>query len=164
MASDTLTVDEVLALLSEQPRRIATLTSGVPAALLRTPPAPDEWSANEVLAHLRSCGDVWGDCIARILAEDRPTLRAVSPRTWITRTNYLDLEFGPSLRAYRAQRDRLLADLRALKPDDWARGATVTGVGRTVERTVLSYADWLARHERPHVKQVEHIVTTVVAA
>jgi hypothetical protein len=24
-------------------------------------------------------------------------------------------------------------------------------------RTVLSYAQWLARHERPHVKQVERI-------
>jgi hypothetical protein len=29
--------------------------------------ALSEWSAVEVLAHLRACGDVWGGCIARIL-------------------------------------------------------------------------------------------------
>jgi hypothetical protein len=27
-----------------------------------------------------------------------------------------------------------------------------------LERTVLFYAQWLARHERPHLKQIERIV------
>jgi hypothetical protein len=36
--------------------------------------------------------------------------------------------------------------------------ATVTGAGRTLERTVLFYAQWLASHERPHVKQIERAV------
>jgi hypothetical protein len=31
------------------------------------------------------------------------------------------------------------------------------------ERTLGSYAEQLARHERPHVKQVERIVRTVHA-
>jgi hypothetical protein len=34
----------------------------------------------------------------------------------------------------------------------------VTGAGKPLERTVLFYAQWLARHERPHVKQIERIV------
>jgi hypothetical protein len=34
----------------------------------------------------------------------------------------------------------------------------VTGAGKTLERSVLFYADWLAVHERPHVKQIERIV------
>jgi hypothetical protein len=29
-----------------------------------------------------------------------------------------------------------------------------------LERTVLFYAQWLARHERPHVKQIQRIVNT----
>jgi hypothetical protein len=37
----------------------------------------------------------------------------------------------------------------------------VTGAGKILERTVLFYADWLARRERPHVKQIERIVNTM---
>jgi hypothetical protein len=153
----TLTVDQVLALLRESPRRIAALTAELTPAQLRTPPEPNSWSANDALAHLRSCADVWGDCIKVILAEDRPTLRAVNPRTWIKRTNYRELAFQPSLQAFLAQRDALLAVLEALPPEAWSRAAIVKGAGRTLERSVLFYAQWLAEHERSHVKQIGHI-------
>lgn len=53
-----------------------------------------------MLAHLRSCADVWGNCIAAIIAEDTPTLRAVNPTTWIKKMNYPELEFQPSLRSF----------------------------------------------------------------
>ncbi|MDQ3467526.1 MAG: DinB family protein, partial [Chloroflexota bacterium] len=121
----------------------------------------DEWSANDVLAHLRASADVWGNCIAAIIAEERPTLRAVNPRTWIKQTDYLELEFRPSLRAFATQRADLLAVLEPLPPEGWSRAATVTGAGKVLERTVLFYARWLAGHERPHVKQIERIVNTM---
>jgi hypothetical protein len=114
--------------------------------------------ADEVLAHLRACADVWGNCIAVMLTEDTPTLRAVNPRTWIKQTNYLDLDFSASLGSFAAQRADLLAVLNPLPPDGWSHKATVTGAGKVLERTVLDYAERLARHERPHLKQVERIV------
>jgi hypothetical protein len=110
-----------------------------------------------VLAHLRACADVWGGCIARLLAEDRPTFRAVNPTSWIKQTDYRALEFGPSLRAFADQRAGLLAVLETLSPEDWSRAATVTGVGRVFERTVLTYARWLANHERSHDRQIVRI-------
>ena len=161
MPSRSLTIEQVLTLLAETPRRLEALTAGVPAARLQTTPNDDEWSANDVLAHLRACADVWGGCIAVIIAEERPTLRAVNPRTWITQTDYRELEFRPSLRAFAAQRAELLAVLEPLPPESWSRAATVTGAGKTLERTVLSYARWLAEHERPHVKQIARLVTTM---
>ena len=158
MATTSLSVEQVLTLLAQTPQRIAALTDGLAPTQLQAPPGPDEWSANDVLAHLRACADVWGDCIAAIIAEDRPTLRAVNPRTWIRRTDYREQEFRPSLRAFAAQRTELLALLEPLTPEGWARAATVTGAGAVLERTVLSYADWLAHHERPHIKQIARIV------
>ena len=116
---------------------------------------------NDVLAHLRSCSDMWGSGLERIVAEDRPTIRAINPRTWIKQTDYLELEFHVSFRAYRAQREQLLALLRGLPDEAWIRSATVTGAGKALERTVLSYARWLAEHERPHVKQIARLVTTM---
>jgi hypothetical protein len=63
----TLTRPETLAVLAEGPSRLAALTEGIAPPLLRARPQPEEWSANEILAHLRSCADVWGGCIATIV-------------------------------------------------------------------------------------------------
>lgn len=161
MPSGSLTPEQVLRLLAATPPRLAALTAGLAPAHLRTAPSRDEWSANEVLAHLRACADVWGNCIATILDQDTPTLRAVNPRTWIERTDYRAQDFKPLLGALAAQRADLLAVLEPLPPEGWSRAATVTGAGKPLTLTVLSYAQRLARHERPHVKQIERIVTTM---
>jgi hypothetical protein len=155
------TVEQVLALLAETPRRIAGLTAGLTPGQLLANPNAGEWSANDVLAHLRSCADGWGGCIAAILAEEKPTLRAVNPRAWIKRTDYLELEFQPSFQVFARQRADLLAVLELLPPEGWSRPATVTGAGRVLERTVHSYAQWLARHEQPHIKQIKRIANTM---
>jgi len=155
----TLTIEQVLTLLSETAPRIAALTAGLAPAQLRTAPNHDGWSANDVLAHLRACADVWGDCMVTMIAEDTPTLRAVNLRTWIDKTDYLEQEFRPSLRSFATQRAELLAVLEPLPHEAWSRTATVTGAGKVLQRTVLFYGRWLAGHERPHVKQVARIVS-----
>jgi len=163
MPSTLLTIERVLTLLAETPMRIAALTADLSPEELQMMPTPDEWSANEVLAHLRACADVWGNCIRTILAEDQPTWRAVSPRTWIKQTDYPELEFPPSLRAFTTHRADLLAVLSPLPIDAWERSARVSMVGRVLERTVLSYAERLVVHEKPHIKQIACIVSTMHA-
>jgi hypothetical protein len=108
MPRGVITSEQLLAALTEGPPRIAEYTAGFTKAQLHAEPGPGKWSANAVLAHLRSCADVWGDCIARILDEDKPTFRAVNPRTWITKTDYPEQEFQSSLRAFTTQRTALL--------------------------------------------------------
>jgi len=159
--SKSLPIEQILTLLAEAPPRIAALTTGLEPSQLQTAPGPGEWSANDVLAHLRACADMWGNCIATIIAEDRPTIRAVNPRTWIKKTDYLEQEFQPSLHSFTTQRADLLAVLKPLPHESWSRTATVTGAGKPLIRTVLSYADGLARHERPHLKQIERIVNAM---
>ena len=55
MTKRELTVDEIMAILPETPRRISALTDGLTLAQLQTAPEPDAWSINDVLAHLRAC-------------------------------------------------------------------------------------------------------------
>jgi hypothetical protein len=157
----SLTVEQILTLLAQTPPRIAALTAGLAPAQLQIAPAPDQWSANEVLAHLRACADMWGNCIVEIITHDHPTLRAINPRTWINKTDYREQPFQPSLHAFATQRADLLAVLEPLAPEGWSRTTTVTGAGKVFERTVLFYAQWLAEHERPHVKQLERIANTL---
>jgi hypothetical protein len=156
----SVTTEQLLTLLAAAPRRISALTAGLAPEQLRTP-VLGEWSANDVLAHLRSCADVWGGCISSMLAEDHPTLRAINPRTWIKRTDYRELAFEPSLAAFAAQRADLLAVLEPLPPAAWSRAATVTGAGAPLERTVDTYAQALVRHERPHLKQIARMATAL---
>lgn len=150
-----MTIEQILAILRETPNRLSVLTGGAIVAHLHASPEPGEWSVAEVLAHLRSCADVWGEAIETIVVNDHPTIRAVNPTTWIETTDYRELGFGPSLRAFTRQRDRQSALLGHLRNEGWSRSATVLGAGKPLELTAHSYADRLARHERAHWRQVE---------
>jgi uncharacterized damage-inducible protein DinB len=159
---DTLrTTEQILAMLAAGPSRLAELTEGLSPAELVAAPGPGEWSARDVLGHLRACSDMWGKYIVVILTEDRPTFKAVNPTTWIKYTDYLEVAFRPSLEAFTDQRAELLEVLRPLPAEAWSRTATVTGAGKPRERTLYSYALWLANHERPHIGQIERLVNTL---
>jgi hypothetical protein len=123
-------------------------------------PTADSWSVNEILAHLRCCADVWGESIMKILKQDNPTFRYVSPRGWIRKTNYLELEFNASFLAFRTQREDLIKTLRALPREDWSRRANVKAASKLREETVLSYAQRLADHEYGHCEQIDGVLHT----
>ena len=162
MPGKYLPIEQILAILRETPARFAALTTGMTPVQLRTPPGPGEWSANEVLAHLRACNDMWGGAIREILIRDRPTIKAINPRRWIEQTDYRQQGFQPSLRIFIAQRAKLVSVLESISQKDWSRTATVTGAGKPLQLTVLSYADRMARHERPHVSQIERLAETLL--
>jgi hypothetical protein len=44
--------------------------------------------------------------------------------------------------------------LDSVQPDDWQRAGTRVGAGKHVDLTARTYVERLARHERPHVKQI----------
>ena len=155
------TIEQILTVLGDGPSRLTELAEGLSSAQLVAPPEPGEWSARDVLAHLRACSDIWGQYIVRILSEDRPTIKAINPTTWIKKMDYREQPFEPSLRAFTVQREALLAVLRPLVPEAWSRMATVTGAGKPRERTVYTYGLWLVNHERSHIRQIECIVSTM---
>ena len=162
MSNKYFTIEQILTMLAAGPRRISALTASLSPAQLRTASSTDEWSANDVLAHLRACNEVWGGYyIMTILAQDKPTIKAINPRTWIKNTDYLEQEFQLSLRAFTKQRRKLLAVLEPLPPRDWTRTNTLIGAGKPLQQTLISHADGLARHERAHLKQIERIVNTM---
>lgn len=162
MASKYLPIEKILTILKETPPRLVKLTAGLTPVQLHTPPSDAEWSANEVLAHLRACNEVWGGYyIMTILAQNNPTIKAMSPRTWIKTTDYLEQEFQPSLRAFTKQRRKLLAVLEPMPAKDWARMNTLIGAGKPLQQTLISHADRLARHERAHLKQIERTLNAL---
>ena len=161
MARESLSAEEIIGLLGGTAARVDALIVDVGTDRLRSSRQDGGWSANEVLAHLRACADVWGGCIETMLAEESPTIRAVNPRQWIKKTDYPRLEFATSLEAFRMQRARLMTILEGLGDDQWSRSATMTHSGAPIERTLQSFADRMAVHERRHLKQIEQIVRSL---
>lgn len=158
-----LTVEQIMGILPDTPRRIAALTEGLTPDDLHATPTPDSWSVNDVLAHLRACGDVLGGNVLRILAEDHPSWRGMSPRTWQKRSGYHDWPFARAFDAFKTQRAELLAVLEPLKPEAWHRTASVAvPPNKTYEYTARYYADWLAGHERAHLKSLPRIIEAVL--
>ena len=155
MSLELLPQDKIVGLLREAPGKITAAVAERTDEWLGQRLAPDEWSANEILAHVRACQDIWGDVrVVRMLREDHPTLRAVSPRTWQKQTDYLALPFRTSLAAFVAQRERFLSLISDLNTEEWSRSATFTGGGKARTYTVHTEADALARHERSHLRQL----------
>jgi hypothetical protein len=149
-------IQKVIDLLAETPRRITTATADLPHEKMHLRPAPDEWSVNEVVAHLRCCVDVWGKTIDAMLTEDNPTLRHISPRGWIKKTNYLDLPFQTSFEAFVTQRTALLDTLKNLPFEKWSRSAIIKR-----PYTVFSQLRRMALHESEHCNQIEAILKVV---
>jgi hypothetical protein len=155
MPRPVLTVDEIMGILRTTVPRLELLTSGVPPERLHASPRLDIWSANDILAHLRASDDVLGGSIVRILREDAPAWRRLSPRAWMRKTDYPNWAFEPAFAAFGQQRAELLAVLDRLEPDAWERVARVTeGPGDVRDRTARFYGDWLAAHEREHLEQI----------
>ena len=151
-------IKAVLKVLATTPRRIAAASQVFENARLHFKPDEATWSANELLAHLRACADVWGKSMLMMLAQDQPTLRYVSPRTWIRKTDYLELEFGVSLQAFTRQRQELVKSLKVLEIKDWSRSATFTATTKGRQQTVFSYARRMANHENEHCEQLEALL------
>jgi hypothetical protein len=152
--------DQILTLLSATPKEIARLARGRSDRQLHRKPAPDAWSARDIVAHLRACAEVWGGSIRRMLTQDHPTIRYVSPRGWIRRTDYLEESFEASLREFSQTRAGLIEALSALDTAGWSRGATFTGTTLGRVATVLSYARRIAEHEVGHIDQIRRTLGT----
>lgn len=151
-------IEKVLKLLAKTPRRIASLSNGLDDSRLNFKPDEETWSANDILAHLRACADIRGKSIMAMLSQEHPTLRHISPRTWMKKTDYPKQDFHVSFEAFTKQRNELLKSLKSLKNKDWSRGATFTAITRGREQTVFSYANIIAQHEHEHCNQIEALL------
>jgi len=134
------------------------LTRGVSQKRLRTV-TDYGWSVNDQLAHLRACHDVLGGNMLRIVREDHPSWKGMAPAAWQNQTDYFESKFKPAFESFRAQRAELLDVLETLPLSGWNRTATVSAPpGKIYEYSTVYYGDWMARHERSHLKHIARIL------
>ena len=158
-----LTVDATMDILRTTVPRLEEITRGAPQKALTTV-TDYGWSVNDQLAHLRACHDVLGDNMLRIVREDHPSWKGMAPAAWQKQTDYFEWKFKPAFDAFRAQRAELLEVLEPLPPAAWERTATVWAPpGVVYEYSVLYYGDWMARHERSHLRHMARVLKEATA-
>ena len=154
-------IEQSLEILVRTPEIIVSLSEGFTGSQLNFRPDRKAWSANDVLAHVRACADVWGDCISAILEYDDPTLQDIHPRKWMKNSGYPGLDFHKSLGAFKRQREGLLERLATLKDEDWLRAATIVKPPKSRRQTVFHYVRRMAKHEQEHWLQFEAILKSL---
>lgn len=152
-------ISRIVAHLTHAPLRVETATCGLQTTQLYLRSDAEPWSVSDILAHLRACSDVWGNSIIAMLTRDNPTLRYVSPRSWMNKPLYREQAFDVALVSFTQERQKLVKVLAELDEAGWLRRATFTGVSdRQRDQTVVSYADRIVTHEQGHLGQIESLL------
>lgn len=148
-ALDPLTVQ------AETPAKLERLVKGLPSSRLRERPAPDKWSAAEILAHLADAELVTAWRIRQILGAPGTPIQAYDQNSWAAAGHYEQRDPQKSLQIIRTLREANLALLKSLAPEQWKQYGLHAERG---EESIERIARMMAGHDLNHLKQLEKIV------
>lgn len=148
---------EPLAVLAETTERLGQLIKGVSTSELRRRPAPEKWSASEIIAHLAD-GEIVGAFRMRfILGSPGSPVVAYDQDKWVTSGHYEKRDPQTSAELFRVLRQANLALLDSLAPEQWTQYGIHSERGQeSIEHIVRMSAG----HDINHLQQIERILRT----
>jgi hypothetical protein len=136
-------------------KKLERLIKGMPASKLRKRPAPEKWSAGEILAHLADSEIVIGWRLRQILGAPGTPIQAYDQDSWAAAGHYQKRDPRKSAEQFRVVREANLALLKSLAPEQWKHHGMHSERGvETVEHIVRM----IAGHDINHTRQVERII------
>jgi hypothetical protein len=132
-------------------RDLVSLVSGASDAHLGHRPAPEEWSAQEVIGHLADAELNAATRLRLIVAQDRPRLAWYDEQGWVERFGPLDDDARLTLARWRALREANLRLLESLADEEWERAGIHDSDGLL---TVDAIATRMVAHDRTHLDQI----------
>lgn len=124
---------------------------GITETELDARPAPDHWTAREVVHHLADAEMRSAIRLRTLLVEDEPVIQGYDEAAFARRLHYGERPIEASLLALRGSRETSAQLLDLLSEDDWARKGTHTESGP------FGVEDWLrvyAAHPLEHADQI----------
>ena len=129
---------------------VAEAVTGATDEELDRRPAPNKWSAREIVHHLADSEMTAAIRLRLLVGEDRPAIAGYDQDKFARRL-YYDRPIAKSLEAFKAARDSTAELLDVLTPDDWKREGVHSEMGR------YSLEIWLeiyAEHAHKHAGQI----------
>ncbi|MEO8359905.1 MAG: DinB family protein, partial [Vicinamibacteria bacterium] len=131
------------------PRNLAAMTKSFDDAALRRKPAPDKWSAMEIVYHLRDIERLWADRIVKAAFHDKPGFYALDVDGMAVTNSYNTLELAAPLKEFARLREDNLRLLRSLPASQWKRTGLHPKRGEiSIERVV----EIMAGHDAQHIE------------
>jgi uncharacterized damage-inducible protein DinB len=135
--------------------RLRQLVSSASADRWARRPAPDRWSAGEILAHLADAEIVAGWRVRLILGDDGVPVQPFDQDVWADAFKYAQVDLAESLTTFTALRTSLLSLLKRVDP------ARLEHHGMHAERgkeTIAHLMRLYAGHDLNHLAQIERLV------
>jgi hypothetical protein len=149
---DTIAVIDALA---RAPAIVVPLVREVPAAVAARRPAPNKWSAHEHACHLAVVHRLFFERLDAMLASPSPVITPYDPTQDHADGFLLKMDLAASLQQYVDDRRRLVARVRQLGPDDWARTAEH---GEYSHYSVFIMFRHVALHDFLHAYRIEELL------
>ena len=146
------TLDEQLARMERTVNDYAAVVKNVSDAQLTKRPDPKNWSAKEVVCHVRDIEESFMMRFLSIMAMDDPKFLPVEPDRWAVERQYQRNDVQEALAALRTRREETLRFLRGLKPEQWERGGIHATRGRM---TLKDFVELMAWHDDNHLDQLK---------
>jgi hypothetical protein len=147
--------------LGETPKAVAYLVADASDERLDAQPAPREWSARTVMAHLRDdeflCMRV---CVERALAEENPEVMLVDGADWVGTRNRNRERKEWIAADFALQRQATISILRSLREEDWQRRMHHAQYG---EFSISRFLDSWLEHDAEHIAQLESLLGETLA-
>jgi len=140
---------------------LCTAWENVPEDAEKWRPAPDKWSAHEVVIHCADCETYAATRLRLLVAEAEPLIVGYSQDAWAKVFNYHAQCTDRALRTVDAVRSQALPVLRSLTEADWAKE------GRHTESGLYNVCDWLKSygpHLTNHAQQISRNLTAFQAS
>ena len=143
-----------IAVLTETPGRLVTLTDSLQLEAAAMPEAPQKWSIAAVAQHLADAELVWGYRLRMVLSQERPAIVGYDQDRLAARLHYDQSDIREAREDFVAFRRANLRVLNGLSAEDWqCRGVhAVRG-----EQTLQVMTQWWAGHDLLHLRQIERI-------
>lgn len=151
--------DRLIALYRDGYRAIVDALHGADDEELSARPAPQKWSAREIVHHLADSEMTAAVRLRMLLAVDRPTIQGFDQDTFAARLHY-DRPHEASLEAFRYARECTAQLLERLSEADWLREGTHTSSGAY---SVTRWLEIYATHAHSHARQIVEALGTVKA-
>jgi hypothetical protein len=135
-------------------KQLHRLMKNATPAKLRKRPAPDKWSAAEIVAHLADVEIAVSWRIRSILGAPGTPIQAFDQDAWVTKGHYAKRDTRKSLEQFRVLRETNLALYKLLEPEQWKHHGMHAERG---EETIQRIVGMIAGHDINHIEQVEAI-------
>jgi hypothetical protein len=138
-------------IISETAQRLTTLAARIGSGLSNRP-APDKWSASEILCHLADCEIVFSFRLKQSIAEPYHVIQPFDQDAWARR--YAALDGNVALETFRVVRRWNVEFIAAMTAEDLAKKLKHPERG---EMTVQTVIETMGGHDLNHLAQLERI-------